>query len=89
MLATKGQSGMGQDQDDTVLIPFTTAERKVLGVAAPIAAAAGSTTATIQNPLRDHAEFDRDLQRQHHCHQSLRRAAQNYRRGAGDLRRGA
>ncbi|HXH10607.1 MAG TPA: ABC transporter permease [Alphaproteobacteria bacterium] len=31
VLAAKGQSPMGQDQDDTVLIPFTTAERKVLG----------------------------------------------------------
>jgi macrolide transport system ATP-binding/permease protein len=50
VLATKGQSGMGQDQDDVVLIPFTTAERKVLGVASPIAAAVASTTATLQNP---------------------------------------
>ncbi|HEX8755197.1 MAG TPA: ABC transporter permease [Steroidobacteraceae bacterium] len=31
----KGQSPMGQDQDDLVILPFTTAERKVLGVAAP------------------------------------------------------
>jgi macrolide transport system ATP-binding/permease protein len=31
----KGQSPMGQDQDDLVVMPFTTAERKVLGVAAP------------------------------------------------------
>jgi putative ABC transport system permease protein len=31
VLTAKGQSPMGQDQDDTVLIPFTTAERKVLG----------------------------------------------------------
>jgi macrolide transport system ATP-binding/permease protein len=50
VLATKGQSGMGQDQDDVVLIPFTTAERKVLGVASPIAQAVASTTATLQNP---------------------------------------
>jgi macrolide transport system ATP-binding/permease protein len=35
VLAAKGQSPMGQDQDDVVMIPFTTAERKVLGVAAP------------------------------------------------------
>ena len=35
VLASKGQSGFGQDQDDVVLIPFTTAELKVLGVAAP------------------------------------------------------
>lgn len=35
LLAGKGQSSYGQDQDDLVMIPFTTAERKVLGVAAP------------------------------------------------------
>jgi putative ABC transport system permease protein len=31
ILASKGQSVSGQDQDDVVLLPFTTAERKVLG----------------------------------------------------------
>ena len=35
VLAAKGQSAFGQDQDDLVMIPFTTAERRVLGVAAP------------------------------------------------------
>ena len=35
LLAAKGQTGYGQDQDDVVLIPFNTAERKVLGVATP------------------------------------------------------
>ncbi|HXQ12262.1 MAG TPA: ABC transporter permease [Caulobacteraceae bacterium] len=35
LLAPKGQTGFGQDQDDVVLIPFNTAERKVLGVASP------------------------------------------------------
>jgi macrolide transport system ATP-binding/permease protein len=35
VLEAKGQSSMGQDQDDVVMIPFNTAERKVLGVAAP------------------------------------------------------
>jgi len=35
VLAPKGQTGFGQDQDDVVLIPFSTAERKVLGVSAP------------------------------------------------------
>lgn len=35
LLAPKGQTAYGQDQDDVVMIPFTTAERKVLGVAAP------------------------------------------------------
>jgi macrolide transport system ATP-binding/permease protein len=35
IFASKGQTSYGQDQDDLVMIPFTTAERKVLGVAAP------------------------------------------------------
>ena len=35
LLAAKGQTGFGQDQDDVVMVPFNTAERKVLGVAAP------------------------------------------------------
>ncbi len=35
LLAPKGQTAYGQDQDDVVMVPFTTAERKVLGVAAP------------------------------------------------------
>ena len=37
LLVGKGQTGYGQDQDDVVLIPFNTAERKVLGVSTPVA----------------------------------------------------
>ena len=35
LLVGRGQTGFGQDQDDIVMIPFNTAERKVLGVSAP------------------------------------------------------
>lgn len=35
ILDSKGQTSFGQDQDDLVMVPFTTAERKILGVAAP------------------------------------------------------
>ena len=35
LLAAKGQTPYGQDQDDIVMIPFSTAEQRVLGVAAP------------------------------------------------------
>jgi len=45
VLGAKGQSGWGQDQDDLVMIPFTTAETKVLGVAAP------SQAQNASNPL--------------------------------------
>lgn len=32
VLATKGQSGFGQDQDDTILLPYTTAQRRIKGI---------------------------------------------------------
>jgi macrolide transport system ATP-binding/permease protein len=35
VLALKGHSASGQDQDDTVLIPFRTSQERVLGIAAP------------------------------------------------------
>ncbi|UGA41451.1 ABC transporter permease [Bradyrhizobium quebecense] len=34
LLAPKGQTAYGQDQDDVIMVPFTSAERKILGVAA-------------------------------------------------------
>jgi macrolide transport system ATP-binding/permease protein len=38
ILAAKGHSPSGQDQDDVVIIPFSTAEERVLGVANPSSA---------------------------------------------------
>ena len=35
ILDTKGQTSFGQDQDDLIMVPFSTAERKILGVASP------------------------------------------------------
>jgi putative ABC transport system permease protein len=32
VLAMKGQSGFGQDQDDTILLPYTTAQRRIKGI---------------------------------------------------------
>ncbi|HTP41828.1 MAG TPA: ABC transporter permease [Nitrospiria bacterium] len=32
VLAPKGQSAMGQDQDDTVIIPFSTMQKRIMGV---------------------------------------------------------
>jgi macrolide transport system ATP-binding/permease protein len=53
VLAAKGQSGFGQDQDDAILIPFTTAELKVLGVAAPtqVQATTNAIFTPAANPL--------------------------------------
>jgi putative ABC transport system permease protein len=35
VLATKGQSAQGQDQDDTILVPVTTAQKKLFGTQFP------------------------------------------------------
>lgn len=35
ILKSKGQSGMGQDQDDTIFIPITTAQKKLFGTNFP------------------------------------------------------
>ena len=43
VLALKGHSASGQDQDDTVLIPFRTSQERVLGIAAPNSAQNQST----------------------------------------------
>ena len=32
VLAAKGQSAMGQDQDDTIFVPFTTVQKKLQGI---------------------------------------------------------
>ncbi|MGO9451960.1 MAG: ABC transporter permease [Candidatus Binataceae bacterium] len=54
VLSVKGQSNYGQDQDDVVLIPFETAERKVLGVSAPTALTSATVVAT-PNPMNPYA----------------------------------
>ena len=52
VLAIKGHSASGQDQDDTVLIPFRTSQARVLGVAAPSSTQAQSTVfITPPNPF--------------------------------------
>jgi putative ABC transport system permease protein len=53
ILSPKGQTGWGQDQDDTVLVPFSTIERKILGsemlgVADYIMVSAHSVSQTVQ-----------------------------------------
>jgi putative ABC transport system permease protein len=50
--APKGQTGWGQDQDDTIVVPFSTAERKliggeILGVVNTILVAAQSANQTV------------------------------------------
>jgi macrolide transport system ATP-binding/permease protein len=53
VLTSKGQSNFGQDQDDVVLMPFNTAERKVLGtsqVTSTVPASSIGSTNPVLNP---------------------------------------
>ena len=54
VLTVKGQSSYGQDQDDVVIVPFNTAERKVLGVSAPTAQSSPAAVATASTSNCDH-----------------------------------
>lgn len=49
-LAPKGQSAWGQDQDDIILIPISTAKRKVLGVSHANARAVGAIVVQARGP---------------------------------------
>jgi macrolide transport system ATP-binding/permease protein len=53
VLSVKGQSSYGQDQDDVVILPFETAERKVLGVAAASAAPVNTSSVFAQLPANN------------------------------------
>ncbi len=60
LLKTKGSSGMGQDQDDMVFIPITTAQRKVFGTDFPgtvnmiaVKAQGEDTISTAQEDITD------------------------------------
>jgi putative ABC transport system permease protein len=67
-LSRKGQSSWGQDQDDVILIPLSTAKKKVLGVSAANARSVGSISIKIRAG-EDMAEAEsqiRGLLRQRH-----------------------
>ena len=68
MLDRKGQNSWGQDQDDVVLIPLSTAKKKVLGVSQANARAVGAISVKVR-PGEDMAEAEaqiRALLRQRH-----------------------
>jgi len=50
VLAAKGQSAWGQDQDDIVVIPLSTAKRKVLGVSQANARSVGAIIVRARGP---------------------------------------
>jgi putative ABC transport system permease protein len=68
LLSRKGQSSWGQDQDDVILIPLSTAKKKVLGVSQANARSVGSISIKIR-PDEDMTEAEaqiRGLLRQRH-----------------------
>jgi putative ABC transport system permease protein len=68
MLDRKGQNSWGQDQDDVVLIPLSTAKKKVLGVSQANARSVGSISIKIL-PGEDMSDAEiqiRELLRQRH-----------------------
>jgi putative ABC transport system permease protein len=68
VLARKGQSTRGEDQDDTLMIPLSTAKKKVLGVSQANARSVGSILVKVADPGRmAEAEAQvRDLLRERH-----------------------
>jgi len=66
VLAAKGQSIMGQDQDDTVFVPITTAQRKLFGTAFPGMVRAIAVKAKTEDALSDAEEQITQLLKQRH-----------------------
>jgi len=68
VLARKGQSSQGQDQDDAILVPLTTAKKKVLGTSQANARAVGGILVKVRLPAAmKQAEGDiHTLMRQRH-----------------------
>jgi putative ABC transport system permease protein len=57
VLKSKGQSGMGQDQDDCVIAPYTTVQKKMLGITfiqmIMVSAISANATSTAQDEITD------------------------------------
>jgi putative ABC transport system permease protein len=68
VLDRKGQNTWGQDQDDTILIPLSTAKRKVLGVSQANARSVGAISVKIRDAstMKEAEQQIRDLLRQRH-----------------------
>jgi putative ABC transport system permease protein len=68
VLAAKGQSAFGQDQDDTVLIPISTAKRKVLGANRSNPRAVGAISVRVRDAdlMAEAQQQMRDVLRQRH-----------------------
>jgi putative ABC transport system permease protein len=68
VLVAKGQSAWGQDQDDTILIPISTAKRKVLGVNRSNPRAVGAISVRVRDAalMAEAQQQIRDVLRQRH-----------------------
>jgi putative ABC transport system permease protein len=68
VLARKGQSTQGQDQDDAILIPLTTAKKKVLGTSQANARAVGAVLVKVRQAgaMKSVEQEIRTLLRQRH-----------------------
>jgi len=66
VLASKGQSTLGQDQDDTIIIPLTTAQKKLFGMQFPGMVRLIMVQATAPEVMNDVENQINDLLRQRH-----------------------
>jgi putative ABC transport system permease protein len=61
VMASKGQSAMGQDQDDVVFAPYTTVQKKLLGIQhlqnITVSAASGAQTLTTADEIANTLRF--------------------------------
>ena len=68
VLGKKGQTTWGQDQDDLILVPLSTAKRKLLGVSQANARSVGSISVKVREgeDMKDAETQTRELLRQRH-----------------------
>jgi putative ABC transport system permease protein len=68
VLGKKGQTTWGQDQDDIILVPLSTAKRKLLGVSQANARSVGSISVKVREgeDMKDAETQTRELLRQRH-----------------------
>ncbi len=66
VLASKGQSTQGQDQDDTIVVPLTTAQKKLFGMQFPGMVRLILVQATAPEVMKDVENQINDLLRQRH-----------------------
>jgi putative ABC transport system permease protein len=63
VLAPKGQTAFGQDQDDTIVVPYTTAQKRLMGIAHLTMVMASSVSLDLMNQAQEQI---RDLLRYRH-----------------------